>query len=111
MQKYFEKEITFYVFIIERSETTDCMQIFLVGVEAVGCNLEEGRVRQEKESKREGVSKGAGNGSTMDKQAVQASTHLHVKTDSCTLEWSAGKRRTVWSDSVFIALKKDGKYH
>ena len=52
MQKYFEKEITFYVFIIERSETTDCMQIFLVGVEAVGCNLEEGRVRQEKESKR-----------------------------------------------------------
>ena len=40
----------------------------------------------------------------MDMQAVQASTYLHVRTD--TLEWSAGKRRTVWSESVFIALKK-----
>ena len=48
LQKYFEKEITFYVFIIERSETTDCMHIFLVGVEAVILRKGElGRKRRE----------------------------------------------------------------
>ena len=48
MQKYFEKEITFYVFIIEKSETTDCMHIFLVGVEAVILRKGElGRKRRE----------------------------------------------------------------
>ena len=54
----FKKEITCLCISIKRWETTDCVQIFLVGVEAGGCTLEEGRVGQ-KDSNHEGGSHGS----------------------------------------------------